>query len=62
VRGSMEDGEFTVFYLARGRVAGALSVGRSEDLDAARRLIRDHVELGDRAQSLADLDVELPTF
>ena len=61
VRGSMGDGEFTVFYLARGRVAGALSVGRSEDLDAARRLIRDHVELGDRAQSLGDVDVELPT-
>ena len=32
VRGSLDDGEFTVFYLQDGRVTGALTVGRSEDL------------------------------
>jgi 3-phenylpropionate/trans-cinnamate dioxygenase ferredoxin reductase subunit len=40
VRGSIEDGEFSIFYRASGRVVAALSVGRSEDLDEAKRLIR----------------------
>jgi 3-phenylpropionate/trans-cinnamate dioxygenase ferredoxin reductase component len=39
VRGSLEDGEFSVFYIDRGAVVGALSVGRGDDLDLARRLI-----------------------
>ena len=40
VRGSLEDGEFSIWYLKDGRVAGALSVGRSEDLGAPGRLIK----------------------
>lgn len=40
VRGSIEAGEFSVFYRDRGRVVAALSVGRSGDLDEARELIR----------------------
>ena len=39
VRGSVEDGEFTIFYLDGGRVAAALTVGRSDDLDRARSLM-----------------------
>jgi 3-phenylpropionate/trans-cinnamate dioxygenase ferredoxin reductase component len=39
VRGSYESGEFTVFYLDGGRVAGALTVGRSDDLEEAKRLM-----------------------
>jgi 3-phenylpropionate/trans-cinnamate dioxygenase ferredoxin reductase subunit len=39
VRGSLEDGEFTIFYLASGRVAAALTVGRSGDLDRAKELM-----------------------
>ncbi len=39
VRGSLEDGEFTVWYVDGGRLAGALSVNRSDDLEVARRLI-----------------------
>jgi 3-phenylpropionate/trans-cinnamate dioxygenase ferredoxin reductase component len=39
VRGSLEDGEFTAFYVDAGRVTAALTVGRSEDLDHARRWI-----------------------
>ena len=41
VRGSIEDGEFSIFYADGGRVVAALSVGRSGDLDEARRLIRE---------------------
>lgn len=38
-RGSVEDGAFTIYYLEGGRVVGALTVGRSDDLDRARSLM-----------------------
>ncbi|MGI8904325.1 MAG: NAD(P)/FAD-dependent oxidoreductase [Solirubrobacteraceae bacterium] len=46
IRGSIDAGEFTVFYLSGGRLAAALSVGRSEDLEHARRLITSRAQLG----------------
>jgi 3-phenylpropionate/trans-cinnamate dioxygenase ferredoxin reductase component len=49
VRGSFDEGAFSVWYLNGGRVAGALSVGRSEDLAHARRLIGSGVDVGDGA-------------
>jgi 3-phenylpropionate/trans-cinnamate dioxygenase ferredoxin reductase component len=39
LRGSVEEGEFTIFYLDGGRVVAALTVGRSDDLDRARELM-----------------------
>jgi NADPH-dependent 2,4-dienoyl-CoA reductase/sulfur reductase-like enzyme len=39
VRGSVDDGEFTIFYLEAGRVVAALTVGRSDDLERARELM-----------------------
>jgi 3-phenylpropionate/trans-cinnamate dioxygenase ferredoxin reductase component len=39
VRGSPAEGEFTIFYLSGGRMAAALTVGRSDDLDRARELM-----------------------
>ena len=36
VRGSIDDGEFAVRYLRDGRLEACLSVGRSDDLEAAR--------------------------
>jgi 3-phenylpropionate/trans-cinnamate dioxygenase ferredoxin reductase subunit len=59
VRGSLDEGSFSVWYLADGRVEGALSVGRSDDLMHARRLIAGRVELGERADALGDLDADL---
>jgi 3-phenylpropionate/trans-cinnamate dioxygenase ferredoxin reductase subunit len=59
VRGAMDEAQFSVWYLDRGRVAGALSVGRSEDLEHARRLIASGAELGERAAALADLSADL---
>lgn len=59
VRGSFEDGEFAVFYLHDGRVAAALSVGRSDDLEHARRLITAHAEVADRVDALADTSTDL---
>jgi 3-phenylpropionate/trans-cinnamate dioxygenase ferredoxin reductase component len=46
IRGSLDDGEFTAFYLGEGGVVtAALTVGRSDDLEQARRLIRDRTVL-----------------
>jgi 3-phenylpropionate/trans-cinnamate dioxygenase ferredoxin reductase component len=59
VRGSTEEGSFTTFYLERGAVKAALTFGRSDDLDHARRLISDGLTLGDRRTALGDLDVDL---
>jgi 3-phenylpropionate/trans-cinnamate dioxygenase ferredoxin reductase subunit len=57
VRGSKADGAFTTWYLKDGVVKAALTFGRSDDLDAARKLIVESKALdeGQRA-SLADLD------
>jgi 3-phenylpropionate/trans-cinnamate dioxygenase ferredoxin reductase subunit len=62
IRGSLEEGKFTVFYVHDGRLAGALTVGRSDDLQAARRLIASGTELGDRTESLGDLSTDLDDF
>jgi 3-phenylpropionate/trans-cinnamate dioxygenase ferredoxin reductase component len=59
VRGSIESGEFSVWYVKDGRVEGALSIGRSDDLEHARRLIADRTDLGDGADALADVDGDL---
>jgi 3-phenylpropionate/trans-cinnamate dioxygenase ferredoxin reductase subunit len=59
VRGSLDDGEFAVFYLEGGRLVGALSLGRPEDLMQARRLLAENSQLGDRAEALADEGTDL---
>jgi 3-phenylpropionate/trans-cinnamate dioxygenase ferredoxin reductase component len=62
IRGSVDDGAFSVFYLVGGHVAGALSVGRSQDLQHARRFIADHTEIADRADALGDLSTDLESL
>ena len=59
VRGSIDAGEFTVFYLRDGRVAGALTVGRSDDLEHARRLLADGTEVSDHLSELQDVSSDL---
>jgi 3-phenylpropionate/trans-cinnamate dioxygenase ferredoxin reductase subunit len=58
-RGDRDGGEFSVWYLKDGRVAGALSVGRSEDLAEARRLLADGVDVSAARELLADPDSDL---
>jgi 3-phenylpropionate/trans-cinnamate dioxygenase ferredoxin reductase subunit len=60
VRGSFDDGEFTVFYLDGGRVTAALTVGRSGDLDHARRMIREGA--APRPDALADTGTDLASL
>jgi 3-phenylpropionate/trans-cinnamate dioxygenase ferredoxin reductase subunit len=62
LRGSPDDGEFTIFYLADGRLAAALTVGRSDDLDAARRWLSDRTSLAAHEAMLADTSSDLSTL
>ena len=61
VRGSMADGNFTAFYLGDdGAVVAALTVGRLDDLEAARAFIRakaspEEAALVDESTDLASL-------
>jgi 3-phenylpropionate/trans-cinnamate dioxygenase ferredoxin reductase subunit len=60
VRGSMEDHEFTVFYVDEGQVKAALTVGRSDDLDHARRFISEKIVVDSAA--LADAGSDLASL
>ena len=62
VRGSLADGNFTIFYLDGGRVAGALAVGRPDDLTHAGRLLRARTDLGAATAALADPGVALDSL
>ena len=59
VRGSLEEGSFAAFFLheEEGHVVSALSVGRADDLEHARRFITDRKKPD--AQALADEGTEL---
>ena len=60
VRGSIEGGSFTNFYLQDGVVKAALAVGRSEDLEHAGRLLADGMRLGEEdRRALGDTDSDL---
>jgi len=61
-RGDRDAGEFSVWYLKDGRVAGALSVGRSEDLAEARRMLADGVDVSAAGEQIADADSDLGTI
>jgi 3-phenylpropionate/trans-cinnamate dioxygenase ferredoxin reductase subunit len=60
IRGSLEDGEFAAFYLDDGHVKAALSVGRSDDLEAARRFISEKLKVDEAA--LADTGTDLSSL
>ena len=57
IRGSLDGGDFTAFYLEDGRVTAALTVGRSDDLEPAREWIAEGA--GVDAGALADESTEL---
>jgi 3-phenylpropionate/trans-cinnamate dioxygenase ferredoxin reductase component len=60
-RGDRDAGEFAVFYLKDGKVAGALSVECSEDLAHARTLLAEGVDVSSEEAKalLADPDSDL---
>ncbi len=63
LRGSHAEASFTTFYLEDGVLKGALTVGRSDDLDHARRLISggtslsesNRAALGDEGSDLGEI-------
>jgi 3-phenylpropionate/trans-cinnamate dioxygenase ferredoxin reductase component len=60
LRGSFADGKFTNWYLKDGTLKAALTFGRSDDLDHARRLLTDGTPLTETHRAaLADLDSDL---
>jgi 3-phenylpropionate/trans-cinnamate dioxygenase ferredoxin reductase component len=61
-RGDRDAGEFSVWYLKDGRVAGALSVGRSEDLAEARRLLADRIDVSAARATIADAGSDLASI
>ncbi|HEU4393397.1 MAG TPA: FAD-dependent oxidoreductase [Solirubrobacterales bacterium] len=58
-RGDRDGGEFSVWYLKGGRVAGALSVGQPEDLAEARRMLADGVDVSAAREAIADVGSDL---
>jgi len=60
-RGDRDAGEFAVFYVKDGKVVGALTVERSEELSHARTLLAEGVDVGgDEAKALlGDPDSDL---
>ena len=54
IRGVIDDGRFSLWYLQHGRAVAALMVGRSEDLDPACSLIASYADLSDSRHLLAD--------
>jgi 3-phenylpropionate/trans-cinnamate dioxygenase ferredoxin reductase subunit len=58
-RGDRDGGEFSVWYLKDARVAGALSVGRPEDLAEARRMLADGVDVSSARRQIADSGSDL---
>jgi 3-phenylpropionate/trans-cinnamate dioxygenase ferredoxin reductase subunit len=61
-RGDAGSGGFSVWYLKDGRVAGCLSVERSEDLAEARRMLADKVDVSAVKDALADLGSDLASI
>jgi 3-phenylpropionate/trans-cinnamate dioxygenase ferredoxin reductase subunit len=60
VRGSYDDGSFTTWFIKDGKLNAALTWGRSDDLDHARRMIENPEPLSDAQRAvLRDVDADL---
>jgi len=53
-RGSMDEGKFTAWYVHESKLAAALTVGRSEDLSVASRLLKEATDLSGKRALLED--------
>jgi len=58
-RGDRDEAAFSCWYLQGGRVVAALSVGRSEDLVHARRLMESGADISGLREHLADAESDL---
>ena len=60
IRGQHREGEFTAFYVKGGRLAAALTVGRSDDLAVAARLLKEKTDVAGMRAPIEDTESELP--
>jgi 3-phenylpropionate/trans-cinnamate dioxygenase ferredoxin reductase subunit len=60
IRGSLAERNFVAFYVQAGRVAAALTVGRSDDLQAAAKLLKEKTDVSGMREVIEDVDRELP--
>jgi 3-phenylpropionate/trans-cinnamate dioxygenase ferredoxin reductase component len=54
MRGSPDEGRFTAFYVKDGRLAAALTVGRSDDLTVAARLLKEKTDISGMRARIED--------
>jgi 3-phenylpropionate/trans-cinnamate dioxygenase ferredoxin reductase component len=59
VRGSLDDGAFSLWYLSGGKVVAWLTVGREDEMDEARRLVKARADVSGREGELADSSSDL---
>ncbi|MEH3054142.1 MAG: FAD-dependent oxidoreductase, partial [Patulibacter minatonensis] len=59
VRGSIDDGAFSVWYVKDGVLVAALSIGRPEDLMDARRLIAGRAAVDAIRDAVLDISTDL---
>ena len=58
-RGSREEGNFTAWYVKDSRIAGALTVGRSDDLGVASRLLQEKTDVSALRDRIEDPDSDI---
>ncbi len=61
-RGERDSGEFSAWYLKGGKVAGCLSVERSEDLGHARQFLAEGTDVSGSKDAIADPDSDLDSL
>ena len=58
-RGSRDDGKFTAWYIKDSKLVAALTVGRSDDLQVASRLLSEHTNLSGKRAQIEDPDSDI---
>jgi 3-phenylpropionate/trans-cinnamate dioxygenase ferredoxin reductase subunit len=62
IRGSLDEGKFTAFYVHGGRLAAALTVGRSDDLTAAAGMLKEKADISGIRARIEDTGADLGEF
>jgi 3-phenylpropionate/trans-cinnamate dioxygenase ferredoxin reductase subunit len=58
-RGSRDEGKFTAWYVKDSRLAAALTVGRSDDLPVATRLLKEKTDIGALRDRIEDPNADI---
>jgi 3-phenylpropionate/trans-cinnamate dioxygenase ferredoxin reductase subunit len=59
MRGSIAEGKFTAFYVHGSRLAAALTVGRSDDLTVAARLLKEKTDISGLRARIEDVNADI---